>query len=261
VDTFGGNLQLSALGDLDHLLGLVTGLGRRVLDLLNEFVTLEDLAEDDMTTIEPSMMLISTHCFPQIFYACVNLRGEDGGDEELRAIGVLASVCHGQRALLGVLELEVLIGEFVAVDWRNGPLAVGSQLKVVLLSELTGLATGTIALGEVTTLNHEVLDDSVEDRALVAKALLAGGESSEVLDGLRDGLAVEANNNSAKGLITLSDVEVDLVCDLGALRSLHGGGEEQHADSNEEQRRDDEPAQGEHGGRRRDQLTRVIWWV
>ena len=44
------------------------------------------------------------------------LRGNDGGDEELRAVGVPASVGHGKEAGLGVLELEVLIGELVAVD-------------------------------------------------------------------------------------------------------------------------------------------------
>lgn len=46
-----------------------------------------------------------------------HIRGNDGGDEELRTVGVLASVGHGQLALLGVLELEVLIGELVAVDY------------------------------------------------------------------------------------------------------------------------------------------------
>ena len=45
--------------------------------------------EDDVGTIEPGSY--------------------DGGDEELRAVGVLASVSHGEDTGLRVLELEVLI--------------------------------------------------------------------------------------------------------------------------------------------------------
>jgi hypothetical protein len=44
------------------------------------------------------------------------LRGDDGGDEELGAVGVATSVGHGEEALLGVLELEVLVLEAVTVD-------------------------------------------------------------------------------------------------------------------------------------------------
>ena len=43
-------------------------------------------------------------------------RSNSGGDEELRAIGVFARVGHAQYTLLGMLQLEVLVGEFVAVD-------------------------------------------------------------------------------------------------------------------------------------------------
>jgi len=46
-----------------------------------------------------------------------------------------------------VLQLEVLILEALAID---------------------GASSGTIALGEVATLDHEVLDDAVELAALVA---------------------------------------------------------------------------------------------
>ena len=48
--------------------------------------------EDDVSTVEP--------------------RGDDGGDEELGAVGVLASVGHGEDTGLGVLEPEVLICTF-----------------------------------------------------------------------------------------------------------------------------------------------------
>ena len=52
--------------------------------------------EDDVRVIEP--------------------RGDDGGDEELGAVGVLASVGHGKKEGLGVLQREVLVGELLTVD-------------------------------------------------------------------------------------------------------------------------------------------------
>lgn len=62
-----------------------------------------------------------------------------------------------------MLELKVLIRELVAVN---------------------ALAASAIALGEVTALNHELLDHTVEGGALVAVALLAGSKGTEVLGGL-----------------------------------------------------------------------------
>jgi len=109
-----------------------------------------DLAEDDVAAVQP--------------------RGDDGGDEELRAVGVGAGVGHGQQTGAVVLQLEVLIGKLLAVD---------------------GLAASAVTAGEVTTLEHEVGDDSVERRALVAEALLASAELTEVLGGLGDNIVIE----------------------------------------------------------------------
>lgn len=102
----------------------------------------------------------------------------------------------------------------------------------------TGLATSTVTLGEVTALDHEVLDDTVESRALVTEAFLASGQSAEVLSGLRDSLAVEAHDDTAEALLALLNVEVDLVGDLGALGSLSRLGEEEEAKSQEQGRRE-----------------------
>ena len=55
-----------------------------------------NLAEDDVLAIQP--------------------RGDDGGDEELRAVGVGAGIGHREEAGLGVSELEVLVFELLAVD-------------------------------------------------------------------------------------------------------------------------------------------------
>jgi|SRR5690242_11783256 len=68
-----------------------------------------------------------------------------------------------------------------------------------------------VAFREITALDHEVLDNTMEGRALIAEALLAGSEGTEVLSGLGDGLAVEANGDTAEFFIAVGDIEVDLL--------------------------------------------------
>jgi hypothetical protein len=54
-----------------------------------------------------------------------------------------------------------------------------------------------VATGEVTTLEHELGDDTVELGAGVAEALLASAESAEVLSGLGDNIIVEGEVDAA----------------------------------------------------------------
>jgi hypothetical protein len=58
VNTFRGDLQLAALGDLDSLDGLVASSGRVLLDLLHDIVALENLAEHDVLAIEPAVGIV-----------------------------------------------------------------------------------------------------------------------------------------------------------------------------------------------------------
>lgn len=113
---------------------------------------------------------------------------------------------------------------------------------------LTGLATGAVALGEVTALDHELLDDTVEGRVLVAVTLLASSKGTEVLDGLGDGLAVETDDDTAQILVAMLDVEKDLVGDLGALACLSGLRKQESAEAKEQQGADENPAHVKHGG-------------
>ena len=53
-----------------------------------------------------------------------------------------------------------------------------TQLEVLILElvAVNRFAASAIALGEVTALDHEVLNDTVESRALIAEALLASSQ-------------------------------------------------------------------------------------
>ena len=87
-----------------------------------------------------------------------------------------ASVGHAQKEGLLVLELKVLVLELLSVN---------------------ALTTGSVASSEVTTLDHERLDDTVETRALVVErlailslTLLACAQCAEVLGGPGDDIVV-----------------------------------------------------------------------
>ena len=74
-------------------------------------------------------------------------------------IGIFASICHAEKSLLCVLQLEVLILELIPVD---------------------GLPARPVTAGEVSALNHELLDNAMEPGAFVAEAFFTCCQSPEV---------------------------------------------------------------------------------
>jgi hypothetical protein len=102
-----------------------------------------------------------------------------------RDLRVGAGVGHGEDEGSGVPLLEVLIGELLAVD---GLATSALLLSAHFLSWPSGWGQDIthVATGEVTTLEHELGDDTVELGASVSEALLAGAESAEVLGSLGD---------------------------------------------------------------------------
>lgn len=55
VDTFFWHRQLSALGNLDGLLGLVAGVLLDVLNLFDNVVAFEDFAKDNVLAVQPAV--------------------------------------------------------------------------------------------------------------------------------------------------------------------------------------------------------------
>lgn len=91
--------------------------------------------------------------------------------------------------MLASLAREGLIRELVAVD---------------------GLAARAIAVREVATLAHKLLNDAVEGGAGVAEALLTRAKSTEVLRRLGDGIGKELHDDTAGRLATDLNVHPDL---------------------------------------------------
>jgi len=113
--------------------------------------------------------------------SAIKPRRDNGGNKKLRAVGIGAGVGHGKEAGLVMLQLEVLVGE--------------------LLTE-NALAASAVASGEVTTLEHEVRNDTVEAGTRIGKSLavLAGkalAQLPEVLAGSGDVIDVEVEVDSA----------------------------------------------------------------
>ena len=71
---------------------------------------------------------------------------------------------------------KVLVVEFLAIDRSS---------------------SSSVVVGKVTSLAHELGDDSVKARTFVAKAFFAGAESAEVLGGFWH-ISVESDNGFEK---------------------------------------------------------------
>ena len=93
-------------------------------------------------------------------------------------------------------ELEVLVGELLAVDGLSTS-ALLKNMSVPRSAQLVCVVFSYVATGEVTTLEHELGDHTVELGAGVAEALLASAESAEVLSGLGDNVVVEGEVDAA----------------------------------------------------------------
>ena len=136
------NLQLTAISDGDFFTGFAI-IRANCFHALNDIHAVDDGSKDNVFSIQPG--------------------GLDCAQEELRSVGVGSSVGHRQDSGTSVLQGEVLIGEFSAVD---------------------GFATSSIVSGEVTPLAHEARDDTMERGILESESLLTSAKLAEVLGSL-----------------------------------------------------------------------------
>jgi hypothetical protein len=182
-----GNLLSTTVNNLHLLHWPVSAISLVVLYLPDHAHALDNLAEDNMLSIQPG--------------------GFDGGDEKLRTIGVLASISHGQPASSIVRKFEVLVSKP-----RNLQLfKILLTLNVSLLFSIDGPTTSSISSCEVSPLKHEVLDDSVELASLVTLSLGLLSKLDKVLHSFRYNIPKQSNLNPLGSATSNGDVEPDLV--------------------------------------------------
>ena len=119
--------------------------------------------------------------------------------EQERVLRVGTSVGHGEDTGLGVLVDEVLIGELLTIDGATtGALYQDLVRKEVAGRNRDGEKSTHVVAGEVTTLEHELGDDTVEGGALVALTLRLLAKLTEVGRGLGDVLLVEVEEDATR---------------------------------------------------------------
>lgn len=86
-------------------------------------------------------------------------------------------------------------------------------IELVAIDRFTARA---VTAGEVTTLEHELGDDTVEGRSRVTKTMDAGSELAEVLGCYRHDVVVELEDDASSVLVVDCDVK------LGKINSRSG---------------------------------------
>jgi len=113
-------------------------------------------------------------------------RRYDSANEELTSVCIFACIGHAKPSSTIMIELEILVGKSFSID---------------------ALTTHAVAGGEVAALNHEILDDAMEFRALITIAFLACAQVDEILDRTRYGLTEQAEHDATNVLASDGNIE------------------------------------------------------
>jgi len=119
----------------------------------------------------------------------VQPRSDYRGHEELRSVGVRSSVGHRQKTRFLVSQSKVLVTKLLPID-RFPACSVVSR--------------------EISTLQHESRNNSVERRPLISESMLASGQLTKVARRLRNNVVEQLEHYSSGGSRVDSDVKKDI---------------------------------------------------
>ena len=92
------------------------------------------------------------------------------------------------------------------------------------LFSVNGLSSSSVVVSEITSLDHELRNDSVEDGSLVSESLFTSAKSSEVLSSIWNDVSVKFDDNLTESLLAMqvesSRKTLGLLGLLGFLESL-----------------------------------------
>lgn len=184
-------LHFSTLGNNNRDLGTIVRSRGNIFNLLEHQHTVDDLTEYNVLSVQK--VTRST------------------GDEKLTAVSVFPTIRHRKHPRRRVLHYEIFVGE------------LGATVNTA--------RTGPISVNEISTLDHEILNDSMEGAALVARgyailAILACAELAEIFRSFRRHIGEELELNTANILASNRDVEKDdwilwIIHPFGYHRSWH----------------------------------------
>ena len=97
----------------------------------------------------------------------------------------------------GAYEKRTPIGVGTCISHTNSPGSSMREFKILIFESATiyTFASSSISFVEISSLNHEVSDDTMEGGVLVAKTLVTSAKGPEVLGSLGDIVPKESDDN------------------------------------------------------------------
>lgn len=98
----------------------------------------------------------------------------DKSNKKLWSVGIFSSIGHWQKIRLSMFDFEIFIFKFCSINW---------------------LSSSSVVVGEVTSLSHKVVDDSVEVRIFESESFGMKTKLSEVFSSFRDNIIKKLEDN------------------------------------------------------------------